>query len=354
MSDQKRSTLQTKLENADKELHGIEQIIIETVKRNLEQRVNGAWTESDDAIFGVHTGYVAHSIRYHLHLRPALLWIKYLWPLTEAAEQQLGALIHKGAPFYNTGLCFFLAGDALRAAQFLDAAGDEDERRNPGSARHLITGGGMAEQLIRPLYNWLINYSNSDYSSVTTRALSDQEIRDIINYLAMKTANAVLLISALQRIVLYDDRPDVYALHLHKVRALSDLILVYESNLRGWQQQSGQLARRSSELLRPNQIAFAYFHLIDRSYPAYDWEDPNNINDFIANEIQRFDNAVISAEKAAIAVYTTYRLRNSLMHIIEDRLIIFGDQYKLARLINFAIISITLSKYGFDSRINTI
>jgi hypothetical protein len=182
--------------------------------------------------------------------------------------------------------------------------------------------------------------------------LTQQEVRDIINFLSAKTANAVVFISALQRISLALDKPNVYSLHLHKVRALSDIILVFESSLRNWQPADlGELGSRTSELLRPNTIAFRYYNQINASYPHYDWKNPVNINQFTTNEIQRYDAALHAAEKAATAIYTIYRLRNSLMHVLEDQLDVFLNPNKLSRLISFAIIAIRVSKFGSENQL---
>ncbi len=342
---------------ASQYLSQIETEIVNLVQRNLDARASGAWSGNDDALFEPYTAYIIAALRCGFQLRPVFLWINEISPRVSAVENRIGQLIHKGAPLYNTGLCQFLVGDFARAAQYMDAAGEEDERRAPGSARRLITGGGVAENLLMPVYNWLNQHSGLDYQAATGSNFSDQEFRDLVNYLARRTSDAVLLLSALQRITLVADGPDVFALHFQRVRALADLLLVLESNLRLWQGQASnltQLQSRSRELLRTNVQAFTVFNQIDQSYPNFVWEQAANINIFTTNEIRRFDISVQRSEKAAIALYTSYRLRNSLMHIMEEQLDIFNNIQKITRLLNFALISIRLSRFGAEGQMGSL
>lgn len=358
-TEQGKGPIETTIEQVHLELESLENRIIQAISDNLRQRVERTWTKSDDDIFGTHTAYVTFSWPHHFHIRPANLWIKHLWPKVEKAEEELGEPIHKGAPFFNTGLCYFLSGDFISAAQFFDAAGDEDERRNPGSARTLVKGGGLANQLLQPIYHWTQVNSGLDYRSATKANIDESEMQNLINFLSRRTADAVLFISAMQRIALSKPKPNVYALRLHKIRALSDLILVLESNLREWQPNNlGDFRRRACEILRPNPRAFQLFNQIDGNYgnttPRHNWENPQDINNFISAQIRAFDQALTPAEKSAIALYTIYRLRNSLMHTNEDRLDMFTDHNQLLRLVNFAVITIKLSNYSYSNQIHTI
>ena len=64
-----------------------------------------------------------------------------------------GFRIHKGAPYFNVGLCYFLLGDFERAFQYIAEAGVEDEKSGRGP-RELVPVGAnsLSEQLlIRPL-----------------------------------------------------------------------------------------------------------------------------------------------------------------------------------------------------------
>ena len=119
-------------------------LIIET----LAARVAGAGPQADDDIFLPHTVYAATALDASLktchgvELLPARLWLREIWPRVIEAEQQLkqsnpNARIHKGAPFFNNGLCFFVAGDFERAIQYFAEAGKEDELSGRGS-RYLV------------------------------------------------------------------------------------------------------------------------------------------------------------------------------------------------------------------------
>ena len=348
----------------------IEQAIADQIAQNLDARVQGIWQGTDDDLFGTHTSYVVSALfpsqpptdaqairsawRHGLHLRPAYLWIDVLAPLVVDAERRLGAEIHKGVPLYNTGLCFFAAGDTVRAAQYMDAAGREDDRRMPGTQHVLITGNGIADQLFQIVVPWLTQQSGTDYQAATGKTLDVSEGRNLLNLLAAQhIADAVLALAAIQRFALIGDTPDVYALRLYRVRALADLLLVLESNLGAQNIGQQNLYNRAQALAGGNNALLQYFntqHTTWRSragnYPGSSaWGDLNFVNTFITDQIQAFDAAGPPTEKAAVALYTSYRMRNALMHVLDDQLILLHNPAPLVRLINFALIALRLAQH---------
>lgn len=336
-------------------LSSIESAIFDEIAQNIEQRIKGEWSGSDDDLFKPHSVYVKSTIDEGIQIRAAALWINKISPYTKAAEKQASIHIHKGAPLFNTGICLLLAGDFTGAAQFIDAAGDENERRKPGSARELIIAQGNAEQLLTPIVEWLNNCRIKDYQATTRLTLNKTELTELVYYLSNRTSDAMIFVFALLRIALLRPEPETYALKLQRIRILADLVLVLESNLRLWQgPNKGQLYDRIVQLLKTNKKVKAEFENIHNSYKNINKEDTTALDKWINDETVRFDLSTITTEKAAIILHLSYVIRNSVMHVLEDQLSIFNDTKKWRRLVIFMIIAIRLSKFGANSHINTL
>ena len=116
-------------------LRGVEAQIVDGVIANLEEKVAGTWTGTDDALFAPLTAFVTPAWKLQWAHRAIRIWLVELVPHVESAERRLGKRIHKGAPLYNTGLCFFVAGDLARAAQYIEAAAEEDKETHGKPSR---------------------------------------------------------------------------------------------------------------------------------------------------------------------------------------------------------------------------
>ncbi len=335
-------------------LEWLEEKVTLAVRTNLEIRVGGLWEGPDDAIFLPFNVFV-ESAMLIFPLRAVRTWLVQLAPLVANAEAQVGH-IHKGAPLYNTGLCFFFSGDLPRAMQFIAAAAEEDERRQPGTGRKLLTAQGFSEDLLlRPLYNWLAFNVGSDYQAATGCALTPQEIKDLVDFLGGRVSDALLLLAALHRVVAQVEPPDNASSKLQRVRALADVLVVFESSLRDWQKRNiGQLHDRSVVLLSPNAAALAAFQAAKARYSGRDWEDAGTVNDMIQEELIQFAAATTAAAKAGIATFIAYRLRNSLLHVLDEDLILYHCRSVLLRLLGMGLISVRLSKFGAQGTIASI
>lgn len=336
-------------------LRGVEARLVDLVVANLEQKVAGTWTESDDALFAPLTSYVKPAWDLQWAHRAIRMWLVELQPHVVAAEQRLGQRLHKGAPIFNTGLCFFMAGDLARAGQYIAEAGREDERTHGGASR-LLLGDGLAEQvLLRPLYGWLAATFGTAYRDATGLELSQDEVRGLVDFLSARNADAVLLIMALHRYVAQVEGPDNAASRLQRVRAFADLLLVFESSLRKWQilptPPRAELCRRSTELLRPSTPAFDEFNLRLGAYPGVDWEDTAVLDGMVRQEIQRFADVSRRPEKLAVAVFASYRLRNSVMHVLDDQLELFRETTVLEQVVGLALVAIRASRFGAEGGI---
>jgi hypothetical protein len=346
-------TLETLVAVTNTNLRAIEMQIVEAVAANLERKVAGDWNEGDDALFGPLTAFVVAAWRVQWHRRAIRMWLVELVPIVENAEAQLGARIHKGSPIYNTGLCFFMAGDLARAMQYTAAAAEEDEATHGGCSR-LLEGGGLGEQvLLSPLFAWLEAEFGADYAAATGKRFSSDEVKELVGFLSQRQPDAVLFIMALHRYSTQVKGPDNAASRLQRVRAFADLLLVFESSLRQWQSMTGraELFRRATDLLGPNPAASAEFSARGGAYRGVDWEKSTVVDAMVRGEEGRFAAARTVAQKAAVAVFVSYRLRNSVMHVLDDQLELFAKPELLKKVLGFALIALRLSRAGAEGQI---
>lgn len=303
-----------------------------------------------DAAFGTFSDFVDSIWKVQMHWRGVRLWLVELAPRVQRFEQKHGLTLHKGSPIYNTGLLLFLAGDYARASQFITEAGEENTRSGEPSPSRLHVGSGLSEQiLVNPIAAWLSNEVGSDYQAGTGRSLDKAECVSLIECLGQRQEDAMVFLSGVHRIAALIEGPDNSASKLQRVRGVADVILAHESGLRRWQVAvTGELFDRSRQMFtQPNWIAaWAAVHGRWSTSP----KTTVALNHLLTQEAQAFDTANDRLAKAAIAAYVTYRLRNSLMHVVEPGLNLFTDMSLLKRVLGFALIAIRLSKFGEDNQ----
>ena len=351
LGDRKSVSLDELLKETHESLRRIENLIVESVAANIEQKVSGTWPGTDDALFAPLTAFVKPACDLQWHWRAIRLWLVEIAPLVEDAEGRLGKRFHKGAPIYNTGLSFFMAGDLARAMQYIAAAAEEDTATYGGASK-LLEGEGLAETvLLGTHYGWLTAEYGTDYAAATGQPLSEDEIRGLVRFLGQRQADAVLFIAGMHRYSSQVIGPDNVASRLQRVRAFADLLVVFESSLRRWQLISGQLHDRSRDLLRPNAVALAEFDNRKNAYAGVPPDVTTNVDAMVRQELARFDAVGQVPEKAAVAVYVSYRLRNSVMHVLDDQLELFEKPELLHRVFGFALVALRLSQCGDERAI---
>ncbi|HEV3074702.1 MAG TPA: hypothetical protein VHB47_09825 [Thermoanaerobaculia bacterium] len=352
MNDKPLLSIHQLVQVANTYLFGVEAQIREAVLDNLAAKEDGQWSGPDDLLFAAFNEYVRPAWLLGFPLRPVRLWVVDLSPVVVQLESRIGA-IHKGAPLFNVGLCFYAAGDYARGLQYIGAAGDEEERRGLGGAARLLTGEGFSEQvLLKPLYAWLEATFGADYKDATGCSFDGAEFREVVRFLAARLGDATLLLAALRSFVSQVEGPDNHSSRLERVRAFAEALLVYESSLRRWQGAtvSGQLFKRTEALLVPNGTAIATFRTRHLAYSGRDLERASELNRLIGEECAAFMSAGSRAERAAIAAFVCYRLRNSVMHVVDDQLDIFSQPPLLVKVLGFCLISIRLSRFGHDGQ----
>ena len=217
----------------------------------------------------------------------------------------------------------------------------------------------MGEQLLlRPLYSWLATKFGGAYCDATGHGLTDGEVRDLVRFLSARESDAVHFLLALHRYAWQAKGPDNAASRLQRVRALADLLLVFESSLRRWQSLASAspstLFPRIRELLKDSAAGHAELNARLSAYPKANWEDTKVLNRMVKQELARFGSASLKGEKTAVAVFTSYRLRNSLMHVLDDQLVLVRKPEVLEQVLAFALVAIRASRFGAEKSISAL
>jgi len=332
----------------------IEDRLFATMRRNLQQHLRSQWGSNQDTLFAPHTGYVAFACQHGIPLRAVALWER-LEPEVEAAQTKLGTPIHQGAPLYNTGLCYFVSGSFERAAQYLAAAAEADEQAGRGCSP-LAVGGGLAESLlIDPLEDWMKNTVAPDYQKGTGTALSKQEIKGLVSFLDARRSDAVVFLAALHRLKSQMEPPDNSAAGVQRARSLADLLVVLESSLKHWQTlpSTTTLYPRAKQLTTGSSLQKPFQDAEDR-YAGQDWGLTTTVNTMLTDEDTGFVAATTTPEAAARALYASCRLRNALLHVLDDSLAVYQGTNELTKAAAFALVSIKLSSLAQAGQLSTL
>ncbi|MFH1690258.1 MAG: hypothetical protein ABIE42_08475 [Candidatus Eisenbacteria bacterium] len=338
--------LEAHLVGAERRMQRLGMELCGLVACNLKQLEAKRWRNNDDSLFAPHTALVDVAIDHHEFLTlPIMIWTECLHQLTAESEQRIGRRIHKGAPLYNVGLCHFKVGDLVQAAQYIDAAGDEDELSGRTPGRALITGQGIAKRLLMDdLLPILQRENGSDYRAALGAQLTDAEFVGLVEHLSQRASDAILMLFGFWRARSLELGPDSHAAKLQRVRALADLLVSFESNLTHWQGGGGGTLRpKLNKMIQLNKALASAFNSIEKQYSGSKWDQASTLNYLVKTELARFGSATRRVDASASALYVTYRLRNSMMHVVEEQLDLMSDRAALRRVMGFALISIALS-----------
>jgi hypothetical protein len=337
-----------------------ERLVVSNVQEALARKINGGGPANDDDIFAAHTAYVSYCQNRGLSIRAARIWINVLANLVAEAEAQMqqgqqNARVHKGAPFYNVGISFFVAGNFERAYQFIAEAGVEDEKSGRGPRTTILVGGyALSEQvLIAPLTAALVPALEANYLAVSGSALNAPELRSLFTWLSSRSTDAFQALIALHRCAKLQSPPFNEATNHFQVRAVADLVVAIESSLRRWQvvPAGQQLHLRSEHMLNTNGAAraeFDAFHgAFNATWPAAaDRESPQAVDWAIVEATNRIALAGSVAARVGIAAYLVVKLRNNLMHVLEGNLNIYTSAALRLSVTGIVLGMLRVSKHG--------
>jgi len=344
-----------------------EELVITNVREALARRLALNGPENDDDIFSAFTVFVEYCRARGLSHRAISLWNRDLRGLVEGAEQQmrrndLNARIHKGSPLYNVGLSFFIIGNFERAYQFIAEAGIEDERSHRGARTQILIGNyELSRQiLIAPLEEALLPSLENDYGAISDLKLNGQELNELFNWLVLRSADAFQTLIALHRFSKLQCPPGNEAAAHIQVRAIADLVVAVESSMRRWQVGMAglQLHARTEQMLATNPAAQTQFHAFHGDFCAgwalQDRESAAALEWVISETVSRLAVAANPASRVGLATYLVVRLRNNLMHVLDDSLSLYSNSQLRTRIAGIVLSVVRISKRGDDQTLNSI
>jgi hypothetical protein len=324
------------------------------LKDNLAQWESGGWTQPDDHLFNGFTSFAYHCVCSLLPHRAINLWGTRLAPAVAAAEAHVKKRIHKGSPLHNTAICFFVAGDFDHAYQFMAAADEENRLSGATAAASLLLGNGLsADLLVRPMAAWLRSACGSDYKAVSGHDLDEAELEQMLRWLSIRMPDALQCVVALHRLVKVQTPPHNEASQHIRVRALAELCIVLESATRRWNVAcTEELHKQLESVLSANTISLAEFRRLHlaygTAYPRPTNKSPAAVNWAVKECLTSVDNSMQLSERVGAAMYLAVRLRNSLLHVLEEALDLYVDQARLMRCVGVILGTVRLSQRGAE------
>jgi len=345
-------------------LRYMQRAAIASVEENLRQHVEHNAFPNPDDIFGPFTGLVQFSLDRGVPTLATDCW-PALDAAVTAAEGRLqakhgnpAARIHKGSPYFNIGACHFVAGDLESGFRFLAMAGEEDAHGG-GNPFPVVLGDHILSRqfLIAPLAAALLPGWAARYHEITAHTLDEAELVAVIKRAALRPTDGMQLLVALHRLLKAQGGAQTDWTRYLRTRALAELLVALESMLRRIHpNHTGELQSQFEHMFSGKADyngPFGTFHgdflagykppggIDQRRTPgAVDW----SVNQAIA----RIAAAPNRKAKAGLACYVAVRLRNTLLHVLESNLQIYGDEAKCLDMFGVCLATFRIAMDGED------
>jgi len=285
------------------------------------------------------------------------LWTSKIEPLVRTRELTLRKTIHKGAPLYNTGLAFFVAGDFDSALSYFIAADKEDVANKGNHSFMVVTGHHplSAEVLVDPLANTLVPHWTTTYTNVTGSTLTPNEIKTLLQWLASEPMDCVQVLIALHRFKRSLDGLDNQAAQHIRVRAIADILTVLESSLKKrFSPTIKLLGALLTELQQGKQTLTSFNQLNSDFNVAHPQRTPARhsaaaTNWIITTAIARIKLATARADKMGLVCSLAQHLRNGLAHSVDPALNIYNTRPLAIEVAGLAFSALRIAKHGADN-----
>jgi hypothetical protein len=347
-------------------LHDLRDRVVRQTEADLADLVKGKVFSTADTVFGRHTTLAEFSQIYGFPTLTIDAWTA-LAPKAAAAEQALRTArgdpkvrIHKGAPLFNVGVCHFANGDLENGFKFLTETGNEDVANGTSDGLAVRLGDHPLSRqiLIDPIVAAFSASWSKNYLAITGCKFDDAELRELVKYTAQRPMDAIQLVAALQRFLKAKSSPQNDWARYARIRALADLVIVVESTLR-WKHRpiDGELAVQLGELLRGQSDYLSVFGTFNGDFgTAFPANSPTKktaaaVDWCINKTIVYLNSGEPQKKNGGAACFLTLRLRNSLLHVLEDRINIFADEAKCTEVFSVALATLRLAKLGSEGKL---
>ncbi len=252
-------------------------------------------------------------------------------------------------------VCHFKNGDLENGFKFLTETGNEDVANGSSDGLAVRLGDHPLSRqiLIEPVVSAFAAPRSKHYLAITGCTLDELELRDLIKYAAQRPMDAIQLVAALQRFLKAKSSPQNDWTRYARIRALADLVIVVESTLRRKQRPcDGELCDQLTELLKGQSAYLSIFGTFNTDFgKVYPKNSPKKKTaeavDWCVQKTITFLNSGAPREKnGGAACFLTLRLRNSLLHVLEDQVNIFADEAKCTEVFGIALATLRLAKWA--------
>ncbi len=331
--------------------------VVRLVGHALDAYGGKGTTDDEDQVFEAHGALIRARLPSGDLREVCNLWASRIEPLVRTKEATLRKSIHKGAPLYNTGLAFFVAGDFDFALSYFIAA-DKEDVANKGTHSFMVVTGHhplSAEVLVDPLANTLVPHWTTNYRDVTGSALTPDEIKTLLQWLASEPMDCVQVLIALHRFKRSLDGLNNQAAQHVRVRSIADILTVLESNLKKrFSPTIKMLGALLTDLQQGKQTLTSFNQLNSNFDAAYPQRTPVRhstvaTNWIITTAITRIKSATARADRMGLVCSLAQHLRNGLAHSVDPTLDIYSNRPLAIEVAGLAFSALRIAKHGADN-----
>ena len=339
--------------NSWAKMNAYEALTIEYITTNISAVAPGHKRshQDTDKLFSAFTMYVNSAINLGLEFRPVKLWTNTLHPFISqiCAERGNDFLVHKGSPYYNVGLCYFLGGNFDEAYKWIAMAHKENEetRKQNGTSHNenkdysLLTGdNSLSKQiLIDPISQWdkictdACGDGYKEWSEKITSVLGELDLFELVQWLAgpeeKRLDNAMQLLIALHRLKAAFEGPDNEASRRVAMQALANLVVLPESVLISYKFEGDNLQNRMEKFCRCclGKCLFSKFKPCGSPY-SVTLEDKPKWRE-CTQKIYTLENKNYTKQ---LICWSCVRARNDILHSLDDNLKISNSIEQIAEV----------------------
>lgn len=352
----------------------IEACIVAQVQSQLNARPITPTNDTDDEIFESFTEFVDTCRRSEISDRGISLWESKISQIVESKEKEIrnidpAARIHKGAPYYNVGLLHFVNGNFDDAFRYFVQSGEEDKLSGKETVWRDLAKPLSRQILVDPIWSYLSKYPviQKDYQRCTGQPLYDDELLRLLQWLLEDSATGLHAILTLHRLRRADDGFQNLGAKHQRARAVADLAVTVETSYRRWQRHlpSGALNERQKDAFtpttstQPNSRIIAKYKECEEQWSKLFGGKPNKesfegVDWGVSYCISGLENSQSSAESAGLASFLALRVRNSVLHQVDDKVVLYNDKDVAIRVAGVLLATLRVSKHGADGTLNRL
>jgi hypothetical protein len=339
--------------------------VVAAIQQKLNNYSGNGGINEEDFLFMEYGDFLRSKLHEGDLREVYMTWESRISPLVENRCQELRKRIHIGSPLYNTALAYFICGNFDSALCYFIAADNED-MQNKNAPGVMVTIGKhplSSQVIVQPLIQEFASKWSAPYREVTGCQFDQAEITSLLEWLARFTsdsvADSVQVVIALHRLrhsLNVSTSENQATCHL-RVRAIADMLIVVESNLK---RQAGRTTKMLGGLIdgmltgKTAQVAYDRLNrdfdsqFTPRTPPR---QTPQATDWLVAESVRRITNASIRDERIGLVCFLAQHLRNGLLHSIEPSLQISLHAALAVEVAGLIFCMLRITKLGAENKL---